>query len=89
MKKYISIILVLTFLLVGCGSKASDMATSESFDASGSDMKYEDNGMGGTGEIIDYELTADSSTESVSTNRKILERVYMDVETKEFDVLID
>lgn len=89
MKKYISIILVLTFLLVGCGSKASDMATSESFDASGSDMKYEDNGMGGTGEIIDYESTADSSTESVSTNRKIIERVYMDVETKEFDVLID
>ena len=89
MKKYISIILVLTFLLVGCGSKTSDMATSESFDASGSDMKYEDNGMGGTGEIIDYESTTDSSTESVSTNRKIIERVYMDVETKEFDVLID
>ncbi len=89
MKKYMSIILVLTFLLVGCGSKASDMAASESFDANGSDMKYEDNGMGGTGEIMDYESTTDSSAESVSTNRKIIERVYMDVETKEFDALID
>ena len=84
MKKYISIVIVLMLVLVGCGSKTSDMAATESFDADGAasaDTKFENNSM-------EYGTSESTPAESVSTNRKIIERVYMDVETKEFDELI-
>ena len=82
MKKYISFIIVLTLFLVGCGAKASDMETSSS------DMKFEDNAMEETGDFIEYDTATDSASANVSTNRKIIEKVYMDVETKEFDDLL-
>ncbi len=89
MKKYISLMIVLMIVLTGCGAKSSDMATSDSINTGSSDMKYDDNAMEDAGSIIENEIAPDSSAESVSTNRKIIEKVYMDVETKEFDDLLN
>lgn len=89
MKKVISIIMILTCLLAGCGSKTSDMAATDSMDTGASNMQYGESAKEDAGEIIDYESMTDGTNESVSTNRKIIERVYMDVETKEFDDLLD
>ena len=91
MKKYtrkLTILLVLMlaipYLLVGCGTKATEMeamnggAISESFD--------------GSGDLLDYEAPekgeSSSESSSVSTNRKIIERISLRVETKEFDLLL-
>ena len=79
--KWFSIFLII-MLLVGCSAKSSDMATSESFDA-GSEAPKEE-----AGEVIEYDTATNSTEASVSTNRKIIEKVYMDVETKEFDELL-
>ena len=88
MKKYFSIILILCFVLTGCGAKSNEMASADSMTADGSSMKYDDTVMEATGEVMEYESTANGTEESVSANRKIIERVYMDVETKEFDDLL-
>ena len=92
MKKYtrkpiilLVLMLAIPYLLVGCGSKATDMeamnggAISESFD--------------GSGDLFDYEAPekgeSSSESSSVSTNRKIIERISLRVETKEFDLLLN
>lgn len=92
MKKYtrkpiifLILMLAIPYLLVGCGSKATDMeamnggAISESFD--------------GSGDLLDYEAPEkgeeSSESPSVSTNRKIIERINLRVETKEFDSLLN
>ena len=81
----ISLLLITTCTLVGCGgSQATDMesmnggAISESFDGSGDLLDYESPEKG--------ENSAESS--SVTTNRKIIERISLRVETKEFDSLL-
>ena len=89
MKKYISFIIVLMLLLVGCSGKSSDMAAMDSMDAGSSNSKYDGAPMEESGEVIEYDTAVDTAETSVSTNRKIIERVYMDVETKEFDNLLD
>ena len=89
MKKYISFIIVLMLLLVGCSGKSSDMAVMDSMDAGSSNMKYDGDPMEEAGEVIEYDTAANGTEASVSTNRKIIEKVYMDVETKEFDSLLD
>lgn len=69
-------------LLAGCSSK-SDMEATESYDTAN------DNAMKEVGEVIECDSGLEETNESVSSNRKIIEHVYMDVETKEFDDLLD
>ena len=87
--KKISVLLALllasAYILAGCGAKETDMeamnggAISESFD--------------GSGDLLDYEapekIENSSGSSSVSTNRKIIERINLRVETKEFDLLLN
>ena len=95
-KKILSLFLMLLLVsctLMGCGSEASDSmveeivgSTNDSFNA--------------TGDILDYENMSDSKGENpsgqtgdentnVSDNRKIIEKVHINAETKEFDALVE
>lgn len=87
-------ILLGSCVLAGCSSKAEDAA----FESASGMLSDSYNEMG---DILDYESSASdnkgaspSETEGgsgadVSTNRKIIERVYLNAETKEFDALLN
>ena len=81
-------------MFTGCGAGSNDMKT-ESMNEMVSDS------FAGTGDLLDYEssmsenngdssnLAEGDTSSSVSTNRKIIEKVYLNAETKEFDALLD
>lgn len=92
MKKQIrklSVFLVLmflaTYMLIGCGANANDMKE-ESMNGGTVSESFEE-----SGDLLEYESSKEEtpSDSSVSTNRKIIERVYLHAETKEFDTLLD
>lgn len=84
-------VILVAVMLAGCGSDSYDMAVNGT--ASGT---YGEKGsVMGDGFVVN-ESTEDSSTTTaleedagVSTNRKIIERVHISVQTKEFDALIE
>jgi len=85
-------ILMVVCLLVGCGGSANDGGVMEQGNAGAFDTK---------GDMLNYDYTGSAegenkgtsaSTEedsSVSTNRKIIQKVYLNAETKEFDMLLE
>lgn len=78
----ISLLLITTCMLVGCGgSQATDM---ESMNGGAISDSYEEKG-----DLLDYETSHKGETSSVTTNRKIIERINLHVETKEFDSLLN
>lgn len=75
-----------TCMLAGCGSGSNNMKT-ESMDGGAASESLEI-----SGDLLDYESSENAeiaSESSVSTNRKIIERVYLYAETKEFDSLLN
>ena len=87
MKKYtrkftvlLSLLLTISYLLAGCGSQATDM---EAMNGGAVSDSYEEKG-----ELLDYESSQKGENTSVATNRKIIERINLYVETKEFDSLL-
>lgn len=81
-KKGLISLLLIAMILTGCGAGASD-------DAAAGDMNSSmDATTESLGEYGNTGFTDGAPEETVSTNRKIIERVFLNVETREFDDLI-
>lgn len=81
-KKGLISLLFIALVLTGCGAGASDGAAAGDMNSSMDAT---------TDSYLEYgkpEFTEDAPAESVTSNRKIIERIFMNVETKEFDDLI-
>lgn len=79
-------VLAATYLLVGCGAKTSDLMEESMNGGAVSNFNEE------AGDLLDYDVSEkveESTDPSVSSNRKIIEKTYLRVETKEFDTLLD
>lgn len=94
MKKKIALSVMLSLcLLAGCATK-SDVMTESSSSVPEYDMEVNDSEIyvEPEAEMPMEDAVVEETTVSkgeVAANRKIIERVYMDVETKEFDILIE
>lgn len=97
-KNLVSLLLITAFVmcsLVGCGS-SMDGADSVTESVGGTT----NDAFNATGDILDYENMSDSKGEgttgqtseentNVSNNRKIIEKVHINAQTKEFDALVE
>ena len=88
MKKIIAIslsLLLLLTLFVGCG--ASSKAEADNYLRNEAPKDYAEDAMAETVVVNNGSFTADSSTQAVSTNRKLIRRVTLEVETETYDEL--
>ena len=95
-RRLVGVLLVITILITACGSANYEKSAKE--DSAQSEANMQSYDMNGNADyerdeaVTEEALTStnDSSTTSVkNTNQKLIKDVYLDVETKEFDNLIE
>ncbi len=80
-KKVLLVLATVVLILSFAGCSAAYNSTEKSADNWSSESES-------SGDLLNSE-TSDENRENVSTNRKIIEKIYLTVQTKEFDILLD
>ena len=91
MKKRLSVISLILAVITALAVLASCGADTESYSSNGSGYYQdgmEDSATSGSVFNDEFESTEDSKAESVKTNRKVIEYVTLNVQTKEYDTFI-